>query len=173
MNVRNMVRCALASALICVCAWLAVPMGDTVFTLQTFAVFLTLFLLGGKWGSAAIVVYLVLGAAGLPVFTGFRGGLGALLGATGGYLTGFLFCGLSYWLLEALVGREKIRLWMMIPGIGLCYLFGTLWYCFGYLPGEKMAVGFVLLRCVIPYLLPDGVKLILAWSLARRLKPYI
>ena len=173
MNVRNMVRCALASALICVCAWPAVPMGDTVFTLQTFAVFLTLFLLGGKWGTAAIVVYLVLGAAGLPVFTGFRGGLGAILGATGGYLTGFLFCGLAYWLLEAVIGREKVRIWLMIPGMALCYLFGTLWYCFGYLPAGEAAVGFVLLRCVIPYLLPDTVKLVLAWSLARRLRPYI
>lgn len=173
MNVRNMVRCALAAALMCVCAWIAIPAGDTVFTMQTFAVFLTLYLLGGKWGTAAIAVYLLLGAAGLPVFTGFRGGLGVLLGATGGYLTGFLFCGLVYWLLEVLIGKEKLLLWVMIPGIILCYLFGTLWYSYGYLSGSQMSVWLVLLRCVVPYLLPDGVKLLLAWSLARRLKPYI
>ena len=173
MNVRNMVRCALAAALMCVCAWIAIPAGDTVFTMQTFALFLTLYLLGGKWGTAAIAVYLLLGAAGLPVFTGFRGGLGTLLGATGGYLTGFLFCGLVYWLLEVLIGKEKLLLWVMIPGIILCYLFGTLWYYFGYLGGGQASLWLVLLRCVVPYLLPDGVKLILAWSLARRLKPYI
>ena len=169
MNVRNMVRCALAAALMCVCAWIAIPAGDTVFTMQTFAVFLTLYLLGGKWGTAAIAVYLLLGVAGLPVFTGFRGGLGTLLGATGGYLTGFLFCGLCYWLL----GGEKVRLWVMLPGLLLCYLFGTLWYSYGYLSGDQMSVWLVIGRCVLPYLLPDGVKLMLAWSLARRLKPYI
>ena len=169
MNVRNMVRCALAAALICVCAWIAIPAGDTVFTMQTFALFLTLYLLGGKWGTAAIAVYLLLGVAGLPVFTGFRGGLGTLLGATGGYLTGFLFCGLAYWLLDG----EKVRLWVMLPGLLLCYLFGTLWYSYGYLSGNQMSVWLVIGRCVLPYLLPDGVKLVLAWSLARRLKPYI
>ena len=164
-----MVRCALAAALMCVCAWIAIPVGDTVFTMQTFALFLILYLLGGKWGTAAIAVYLLLGAAGLPVFTGFRGGLGTLLGATGGYLTGFLFCGLCYWLL----GGEKVRLWVMLPGLFLCYLFGTLWYSYGYLSGNQMSVWLVIGRCVLPYLLPDGVKLVLAWSLARRLKPYI
>ena len=169
MNVRNMVRCALAAALMCVCAWIAIPAGDTVFTMQTFALFLTLYLLGGKWGTAAIAVYLLLGIAGLPVFTGFRGGLGTLLGATGGYLTGFLFCGLVYWLLDG----EKVRLWVMLPGLFLCYLFGTLWYSYGYLSGSQMSVWLVIGRCVLPYLLPDGVKLVLAWSLARRLKPYI
>ena len=169
MNVRNMVRCALAAALMCVCAWIAIPVGDTVFTMQTFALFLTLYLLGGKWGTAAIAVYLLLGVAGLPVFTGFRGGLGTLLGATGGYLTGFLFCGLCYWLLSG----EKVRLWVMLPGLLLCYLFGTLWYSYGYLSGNQMSVWLVIGRCVLPYLLPDGVKLVLAWSLARRLKPYI
>ena len=169
MNVRNMVRCALAAALMCVCAWIAIPAGDTVFTMQTFAVFLTLYLLGGKWGTAAIAVYLLLGVVGLPVFTGFRGGLGTLLGATGGYLTGFLFCGLCYWLL----GGKKVRLWVMLPGLFLCYLFGTLWYSYGYLSGNQMSVWLVIGRCVLPYLLPDGVKLVLAWSLARRLKPHI
>ena len=168
-----MVRCALAAALMCVCAWIAIPAGDTVFTMQTFAVFLTLYLLGGKWGTAAIAVYLILGAAGLPVFTGFRGGLGTLLGATGGYLTGFLFCGLFYWWMEALFGGEKQRLWVMIPGLFLCYLFGTLWYSYGYLSGDQMSAWLVIGRCVLPYLLPDGLKLVLAWSLARRLKPYI
>lgn len=169
MNVRNMVRCALAAALMCVCAWIAVPVGDTVFTMQTFAVFLTLYLLGGKWGTAAIAVYLLIGAAGLPVFTGFQGGVGTLLGATGGYLTGFLFCGFAYWLL----GGEKMRIWVMLPGLFLCYLFGTLWYYFGYLGSGLTSLWLVLLRCVVPYLLPDGVKLLFAWSLARRLKPYI
>jgi hypothetical protein len=78
-------------AILCVCGWLTVPVGDSVLTMQTFGVFLTLYQLGGRRGTGTIIVYLLLGAVGLPVFSGFRGGLGMLLGATGGYLLGF-FC---------------------------------------------------------------------------------
>ena len=90
MKVRNMALCGLFTAVLAVCAWLSVPMGDMVITLQTFGIFLTLGLLGGKRGSLAILVYLLLGAIGAPVFSGFRGGLGALLGTTGGYIFGML-----------------------------------------------------------------------------------
>ena len=86
-----MTLCALFGALIALCSWLCVPIGDIAFTMQTFAVFLTLGLLGGKWGTVTILVYLLLGAVGMPVFTAFRGGIGVLAGVTGGYLWGFLF----------------------------------------------------------------------------------
>ena len=74
MKARNMALCALFAALLSVCAWLSVPVGDIAFTMQTFGIFLTLELLGGKQGTLAILVYLLLGAAGLPVFSGFRSG---------------------------------------------------------------------------------------------------
>lgn len=171
MNARNMARCALAAALMCVCAWIAVPMGDTVFTMQTFAVALALFLLGGKWGSAAILVYLALGMAGLPVFTGFRGGLGVLLGATGGYIWGFLIWGGVYWLASILGKGLRWQIGGMVIGIICCYTAGTLWYTLGYLGGS--GIGLVLLRCVVPYVLPDAVKLLLAYRLALRLKRFV
>ena len=71
-------------------------------TLQTFGIFLALFVLGGKWGSVSILVYLLLGLAGAPVFAAFQGGIGTLVGITGGYLWGFLLTGLSYWAFEKL-----------------------------------------------------------------------
>ena len=175
MKARNMALCGLFSALLAICAWIAIPVGDTIFTLQTFGVFLTLGLLGGKRGTAAIFVYLALGAVGLPVFTGFRGGIGALMGVTGGYLTGFLLSGLVYWLITKFFGSStKIRVLAMAAGLICCYVFGCLWYRFGYLEqGNAMGMGMIFAKCVLPYLLPDGCKLWLAWYLTNRLKSHI
>ena len=161
---KHMVQCALFAALMAVCAWISLPLGDTVFTLQTLAVFLCLGLLGGKRGSAAIAIYLLLGAAGMPVFSGFRGGIGTLAGVTGGYLWGFLAAALVYRLLERFG-----KLSAMIAGQLVCYLCGSLWF-YLYAGG-----GFwlILVRCVLPYLLPDGVKIGLAYILTRRLARHL
>ena len=91
LKTRDLTLIALFAALIAICAWLTVPMPDVPFTMQTFGVFAALLLLGGKRGTLSILLYLLLGAAGLPVFSGFRGGIGSLLGTTGGYLVGFFF----------------------------------------------------------------------------------
>ena len=97
-----MVRCALFAALMAVCAWICVPLGDIAFTMQTLGLFLTLGILGGKWGTVSILSYLLLGAAGAPVFSGFQSGFGAILGPNGGFLWGFLVSCLVYWVLERL-----------------------------------------------------------------------
>lgn len=159
--VRQMTRCALFAAQIAVCAWIGIPLGDTVFTLQTLAVFLTLGLLGGKWGTVSILCYLLLGAAGAPVFSGFRGGIGMLLGPTGGYLWGFLCTGLCFRAVE-----KWGRIPAMILGQLVCYGCGTLWYAV-YTGG---GIEWILLQTVVPYLLPDAVKLLLAHRLTATLK---
>lgn len=166
-----MALCALFAALLAICGWIAVPAGDIVFTMQTFGIFLTLGLLGGKRGTLSILVYLLLGAAGLPVFSGFRGGIGALLGVTGGYLAGFLFTGLVYWLVTTCGGPKLLA---MMLGLLTCYTFGTFWFRFGYLQsGSAIGIGAVLLKCVVPYLLPDGLKLALALLMTRKLKRFV
>ena len=175
MKVRNMALCGLFAALLAVCAWLAVPVGDGVITLQTFGVFLTLGVLGGKRGSISILVYLLLGAVGLPVFAGFRGGFGALLDTNGGYLLGFLVAALVYWLLEICLG-DRTWVWVigMILGLLVCYTCGCLWFLFGYLAdGTAMGMGTVILKTVVPYLIPDGIKLTLAWYLSNKLRKHI
>lgn len=174
MKIRNMALCALFAALIAVCAWVAIPAGDAVITMQTFAIFLTLDILGGKWGTVATVIYLLLGIIGLPVFSGFQGGFAVLLGPTGGYLFGFLATALIYWLVTALgKNKEFSRLLGMVLGLLFCYLLGTLWFRYGYLSAGALSWGAILLKCVVPYLVPDVAKLTLAWLLARRLRQFV
>lgn len=173
MKARNMARSALFTALLVICGWISLPTGDIAFTLQTFGVFFTLGLLGGKWGGVSVLVYLLLGAAGLPVFTGFRGGLGALLGTTGGYLWGFLLSAAVYWLITFLLGEKRGMLPAMALGLLACYGCGCVWYSFGYLSGNAASFIAVAVKCVLPYLLPDIVKLLLAWYLTKRLKRFV
>jgi len=161
--VRKMVLAALFAALTAVCAWISIPVGDIAFTMQTFAVFLTLCLLGGKWGSVSILIYLLLGGVGLPVFSGFQGGLGVLLGATGGYLWGFLLTGLCYRVLRRL-GRPLA----MAAGLMGCYLCGSLW--FTVYTGGGIGFAAAVLKCVVPFLIPDALKLTAAYVLSRRIR---
>ncbi len=161
---KYMVLCSLFAALIALCAWISIPVFDVAFTLQTLGIFLSLGLLGGKKGCAAIAIYLLLGAAGMPVFSGFRGGLGALIGVTGGFLWGFLLSGLTYWALERFG-----KLPAMIAGQLICYLCGCIWF-YLYAGG---GIWVILLRCVVPFLIPDAAKLYLAYILTRRLSRHI
>lgn len=158
---RKLTRCALFAAMMALCAWIGIPLGHTVFTMQTFGVLLALGVLGGKRGTISILCYLLLGAAGLPVFSGFRGGIGAILGPTGGYLWGFLATGLVFWSLE-----KWSRPLAMAAGIAVCYACGTIWYM-TYTGGALAAV---LAQTVLPYLIPDALKLVLALRLTKRLK---
>ena len=162
MKIRNMTLAGLFAALLVICGWISLPLGSIRFTLQTFGVFLALMTLGGKWGSVAILVYIGLGAMGLPVFSGFQGGLGVLTGPTGGCIVGFLLIGLLYWLGELLLPVKKYtKIALMGLGLVVCYLVGWLWYC-RYAP-----ISFIL--WCLPYLLPDIGKLILANFLAKRI----
>lgn len=173
MKAKNMALCGLFAAVLAVCAWLSIPMGDMVITLQTFGIFLTLGLFGGKWGSASVLVYLLLGAVGVPVFSGFRGGLGALLGTTGGYIFGFMLTALVYWLITSVKDTPITRLVAMVVGLLLCYGCGSWWYMTRYLSTGSVTLGAVLLKCVVPFLLPDALKLALAWFLTGRLKRFV
>ncbi len=175
MNFRTKDLCymALMAVLIAVCSWISI---QTVvpFTLQTFAVFCALELLGGARGTIAVAVYLLLGAVGVPVFAGFTGGLGILLGSTGGYLLGFLLTGLVYWLFERLGRSLWLRVAALLLGLALCYAFGTLWFIEVYSRANgPLSVMTALSWCVLPFLLPDGLKLALALLLSARVKPLL
>ena len=162
---------AVCAALMAVCSWISIP-ATVPFTLQTFAVFCSLGLLGGRRGTAAILVYLLLGALGVPVFAGFSGGIGIIFGTTGGYLLGFILMGLVYWLGERLsMDSRNIRIISMILGLLLCYAFGTAWFMFVYARQTgAIALGTALAWCVVPFLLPDLVKMALALLLSGRLR---
>lgn len=165
---------AIGAALITICSWISIPM-SVPFTLQTFAVFAVLLLLGGKRGTLAVVTYILLGAIGAPVFSGFNSGVGVLLGTTGGYILGFLLMGLLFLLFEKLLRK---RLWVeilaLVLGLLVCYAFGTGWFMYIYTK-KTGPIGLygVLSWCVFPFILPDLVKMALAFVLAKRVKPVI
>ena len=173
-SVYDLVMVALFAALIAVCAWITIP-GAVPFTLQTMGVFLAVGLLGGKRGTAAVLVYILLGAVGMPVFSGFSGGVGRLLGTTGGYIIGFLVAALAMWAMEAIFGRAKWVLPVsMLLGLLLCYAFGTAWFLVLYTQTKgAISVASVLSMCVVPFIIPDLLKIALALLLTSRLSKFI
>lgn len=160
-----MVQSSLFASLIALCAWLSIPLPPVSFTMQTFGVFLTLGVLGGKWGTVSVLLYLLLGVVGLPVFTGFRGGAAALLDVTGGFLWGFLAAALVYWILERFG-----KLPAMVLGQLVCYACGCAWFSV-YAGG--VGFGAAIMTCVVPYLIPDAVKIGLAYTMSRRIRKHI
>ena len=173
-STRDLVYVAVFTALMAVCAWISIP--TTVpFTLQTLGVFLSVGLLGGRRGSLAVFVYLLLGAVGAPVFSGFTGGVGSLVGTTGGYILGFLLCALTMWAVEAALGRSLPALGLgMVLGLIVCYCFGTAWFLILYTQTTgPVSLGTVLGWCVIPFIGPDLIKVALALVLSARLRRHM
>lgn len=98
---------AIFAVVMAVCSWISIPM-TVPFTLQTFGVFMAVGVLGGKRGTLAVLVYILLGVVGVPVFAGFSGGIGVLLNTTGGYIVGFLFSALVMWGIEKVLGKKLL-----------------------------------------------------------------
>ncbi len=173
-STKDMVFIPMMSVIIAICSWLSIG-GAVPFTLQTFAVFVTVMILGGKKGTASILLYLFLGGIGLPVFAGFKGGFAALIGPTGGYLIGFLCIGIIFILAEKIFsGKLWVRISALVLGNIICYAFGTAWFSFVFV-GESGKMGFLaaLSLCVVPYLIPDAIKLILAVLVGERVRKIV
>lgn len=175
MKVRDLALCAMFTALMAICAWICIPLPDIALTLQTFCLFLTLLLLGGKRGTAVICCYLLLGAVGLPVFSGFQGGIGILAGPTGGYLLGFGLGAFAYWAITACFGKNPlVQISALIACLVCSYAAGTLWFSRFYLAGGGSgSFLFIAAKCVLPYLIPDIIKLFLAYWLGKKLKHFM
>ena len=170
MKTKNLTQIALFIAIITVCSYIAIPM-TVSFTLQTFAIFLACFLIGWKNATIAVSIYILLGAIGVPVFSGFKSGFGALLGPTGGYIIGFLAQCLVYGIIVAILkNNPTTKIIASILGLITLYIFGTLWFYFGYTAGGTESLISVLLKCVIPFILPDLAKLAIAYIVAENLK---
>ncbi len=167
-NVRKMVYCALFAALIVVFAQLQIPLPGLVpISLATFGVMMAGLLLGWKYGVLAVAVYILLGAVGVPVFAGFKGGVSALLGPTGGYIIGYL----PYAALAGLnIRKAQDSFWGRCGLLGLgtlaCYTLGTAWFM--HVTGRTLAESLSL--CVLPFLPGDAVKMGLSSFLTPRLR---
>lgn len=167
MNLKSMTYISLMSVIIVLCAWLTIPFA-VPFTMHTFGIFFALLFLGGKKGTISIAIYLLLGALGLPVFSGFSGGIGHLFGITGGYMLGFLLTGIVYMIFERIFVKSlKISVIALILGLFLCYTFGTVWFS---VYKGNMSLFYAFTVCVAPFIIPDLLKLTLAVTLYKRLK---
>lgn len=164
---QQITRCALCAAMMAICAWLTIP-APVPFTMQSFAIFLTLLLFGGKTAAVAVGVYLLLGTVGLPVFAGMQGGIGVLFGPHGGFLIGFLLMAGIDWYIGSLFSKRSMAqtIGCIAAELGICYLTGTAWYM---LLSEMTSVWSACTVCILPFLLPDVLKLCLAAGISRPL----
>lgn len=158
-------------AICAVCAWISIPLPPPMaaVTLQTFAVFAAVGILGLRDGLITVIVYIILGAVGVPVFSKMTGGLGIVLGTTGGYIIGFIFTALAVGLITKKFGRSVVVLAIsMVIGLILCYAFGTAWFIIVYSKAKgAVSIGTALSWCVIPYIIPDLVKIALAITIVK------
>lgn len=168
MKIKKLTMTAVFSALCAICAWINIPF-IVPFTMQTFAVFLACLILGGCNASISLVVYILLGAVGLPVFSGFKAGLGVLLGATGGYIVGFPVLCLVYALIVRLMKSSSYSKPIgLTAGLAVLYLFGTVWFVLGYTGGGTMTFAAAAMKCVVPFIIPDLLKMLLALFVSKR-----
>ena len=167
---RDTVFIALFAVFIAVCSWISIPTAIP-FTMQIFGVFLALNYLGGKKGILCVVVYLLMGIVGLPVYANGTAGIGILMGMTGGYMIGWLFSGLVMWFFEALIGKKIWAQFLsMLVGLLVCYAIGTAWFMVVYAQtAEAVGLWAALCWCVFPFIIPDLAKLGLVLWLTQRL----
>lgn len=158
---KQMVLIALMTAVTCVLGPLSIPLpfNPVPISLTNFAIFLAIFVLGMKSGTISFIIYLLLGAVGVPVFSSFRGGFQVLAGPTGGYLIGFIFLALIMGFALDHFDRKLVPTIIgMIIGMAVCYAFGTVWLA------KLLSLSFKegLMMGVIPYLAGDAAKIIIA-----------
>ena len=158
---KQMVLIALMTAVTCVLGPLSIPLpfSPVPISLTNFAIFLAIFVLGMKNGTISFIIYLLLGAVGVPVFSSFRGGFQVLAGPTGGYLIGFIFLALIMGFALDHFDRKLVPTIIgMIIGMAVCYAFGTVWLA------KLLSLSFKegLMMGVIPYLPGDAAKIIIA-----------
>lgn len=175
-KIKDIVLISLFSAIIVVCSFITIP-AAIPFTLQTFAVFLCLNILGAKKGIISILIYIFLGVVGLPVFSNFNGGIGALLNVTGGYIVGFIFSALIFWVITSVFNKKSRKIINLIAsfmGLIVCYIFGTLWYILLFIKNGE-AINFIsaFTICVLPFIIPDILKIVLSVVISEKINKFI
>ena len=166
-SVQKMAIIALMTAVLCILAPISIPVfiSPVPVSLGVLAVYLTAYVLPPVDALISVIIFILLGTFGLPVFSGYSGGLSKLVGPTGGYIIGFLF---TVYISSLFIHMKKGIIFDvigMITGLALCYILGTIW--FSYQQGK----GFIasLLLCVVPFLIGDAIKIIVAVILGTQL----
>ena len=172
---------ALMAAVCAVCSWISIPLPFTPvpINLGTLAVFLAAGILGWKYGSISVIVFVLLGAAGLPVFHGFTGGMGIITGPTGGYIVGYILAAfltgimIDTYFKARKSGENKAATYAVLAlamalGLFACYALGTAWFM--HISGTDLKAA--LLMCVVPFLIGDAIKIAAATVLVKKLRPF-
>jgi len=171
----KLIMAALFAALTGVCSWIAIPLPFTQvpIVLATMVTTLAGGLLGPKYGTFSMIVYVLLGAIGAPVFHNFSGGLGVIVGPTGGYIVGYITSAFICGILLNIICSKKLTRWGIaisgVAGLASCYAIGTAWFMIS--SGTGLIAS--LIMCVIPFLIGDVLKTIAAVLLIKKLRPII
>lgn len=187
-DINKLILCGVFAAVVAVCSWITIPLPFTQVpvNLAILGVLLAGGLLGSKYGSLSLLIYILLGAVGLPVFAGFGAGLGVLVGPTGGFVAGYILCaaiaGIGTGSATGAAPASPVksgsgksfdlpakRIFFMAAGVLACYAFGTIWYVL--LMKTSLWVGLV--SCVFPFIPLDAIKIAVAAFLVRRLERII
>lgn len=170
-RIYSMILISLFSTLMCVGAWVHFPFAVPV-TMQTFVAMCSLGILGSRKTFYMLLIYIMLGSVGLPVFSGFTGGIGALTGPTAGFIWGFLAGVPVFYAVEKYTVKKPYRLYIgYILYIIIHYIPGALWYT--YSTAEDISISSVLAASsvtVFPFVIPDAAKTFLAVFTVRRIK---
>ncbi|MGN1148624.1 MAG: biotin transporter BioY [Lachnospiraceae bacterium] len=159
-NAKFLALIGLMTAIICILSPFSIylTVSPVPITLGLMAIYFTVTILGMKKGTLSVLIYILLGLVGLPVFSGFTGGPGKLFGPTGGYIIGYIFSALIIgFFVDKWNGKWYFNLIGMLLGTAVCYLFGTAWLAF------QLSLTFpeALMMGVIPYIPADLIKIAL------------
>lgn len=167
MKAQKIALTGILAAIICLAAPFSLPIGAIPISLATFAIYIAACTVNFKISTCAVIIYILLGAAGLPVFSAFRGGFHIIAGVTGGYILGYIPCAI---IIGLLVGRFENKKWIyplsMILGSSACWLIGTLWYM---IQTESSFVS-ALAVCVVPFIIGDIIKISAASAIGITLR---
>lgn len=162
MRIRSLTKCALMTALLCVVSPISVPLGSIPLSLATFGVYLCSIIFKPLYAVLSVAAYIMIGAIGVPVFSGLRGGAGVIAGPTGGFLAGYLFC---VWISSVIKNKVGIPASLALGTIAL-YAFGAVWFAFV----TESTILHALTVCAMPFIWGDAVKIIVATVVGKKLK---
>lgn len=158
-NVYQLTIIGIMAAVICILGPLSIPIGIVPITFTNLAIYIVLYTLGQKKGTFSYIIYMLIGFAGIPVFSGFASGPSKLLGPTGGYIIGFIFMALiAGFFIDKFFDKWYLCFTGMVVGTGVCYIFGTVWLSYqANIPLEAaLSLG------VLPFIPGDLVKILIA-----------
>ena len=162
MKIRDLTRIAFFTAVIIICSYIMIPFA-VPFTLQTLGIFVSVLVLGKNKGSFAVLIYLLIGIVGVPVFSGMKGGIGVLFAPTGGYIAGFFVC--SY--ISGLMFEKTNKPFLScIAGLVVLYAIGTCWF---YIV-NPIEIKSIFLTCIVPFIIPDVLKIVFAVYISKALR---